>query len=153
MWQVYSSSLICCIIFPPSFLDVLRMSISALFFLALPDFRLWNPLPAECFSLTYDLNGFQSGLNRHSLSLVSSWAAFLHPFHPFLLLFLVTSVWSKTQSKYFLKNHSSQFLFLYYLAIFWHIKVYIAQILVYAPLWDFKKRFNHQTYKSSQHTL
>ena len=25
--------------------------------------RLWNSLPVECFSLTYDLNGFKSSIN------------------------------------------------------------------------------------------
>ena len=33
--------------------------------------RLWNFLPAECFLLTYDLNGFKSGVNRHLLFLGS----------------------------------------------------------------------------------
>ena len=27
--------------------------------------RLWNSLPIECFPLTYDLNGFNSRINRH----------------------------------------------------------------------------------------
>ena len=27
--------------------------------------RLWNPLPIECFPLTYDLNCFKSRINRH----------------------------------------------------------------------------------------
>ena len=27
--------------------------------------RLWNFLPIECFSLTYDLSGFNSKINRH----------------------------------------------------------------------------------------
>ena len=27
--------------------------------------RLWNSLPIKCFPLTYDLNGFKSGINRH----------------------------------------------------------------------------------------
>ena len=27
--------------------------------------RLWNSLPAECFPLTYDINGFKSRANRH----------------------------------------------------------------------------------------
>ena len=27
--------------------------------------RVWNFLPAECFPLTYDLNGFKSRVNRH----------------------------------------------------------------------------------------
>ena len=33
--------------------------------------RLWNLLPAECFPLTYDLNGFKSRVNRHIFSLGS----------------------------------------------------------------------------------
>ena len=31
--------------------------------------RLWNSSPAECFPLTYDLNGLKSGVNRHIFSL------------------------------------------------------------------------------------
>ena len=31
--------------------------------------RLWNSLPIECFSLTYDLSGFESRINRHVLTL------------------------------------------------------------------------------------
>ena len=34
--------------------------------------RLWNSLPIECFPLTYDLNGFNSRINRH-LSTVGSF--------------------------------------------------------------------------------
>ena len=30
--------------------------------------RLWNSLPIECFPLTYDLNGFESRINRHLLA-------------------------------------------------------------------------------------
>ena len=33
--------------------------------------RFWNSLPAECFPLTYDLNGFKSRVNRHIFSLCS----------------------------------------------------------------------------------
>ena len=33
--------------------------------------RIWNSLPIECFSLTYDLNGFKSRINRHLLTVVS----------------------------------------------------------------------------------
>ena len=33
--------------------------------------RLWNPLPADCFPLTYDLNDFKSRVNRHLFSLGS----------------------------------------------------------------------------------
>ena len=30
--------------------------------------RHWNSLPIECFPLTYDLNGFNSRINRHILT-------------------------------------------------------------------------------------
>ena len=30
--------------------------------------RLWTSLPIECFPLTYDLNGFNSRINRHLLT-------------------------------------------------------------------------------------
>ena len=30
--------------------------------------RLWTSLPIECFPLTYDLNGFNSQINRHLLT-------------------------------------------------------------------------------------
>ena len=33
--------------------------------------RLWNSLLIECFSLTYDLNGFKSRINRHLLTIGS----------------------------------------------------------------------------------
>ena len=33
--------------------------------------RLWNFLPKECFSLTYDLSGFKSRINRHPLTVGS----------------------------------------------------------------------------------
>ena len=33
--------------------------------------RLWNSLPIECFSLTYDLSGFKSRINRHLLTVGS----------------------------------------------------------------------------------
>ena len=33
--------------------------------------RLWNSLPIECFSLTYDLNGVKSRINRHRLTVGS----------------------------------------------------------------------------------
>ena len=36
-------------------------------FFSRPD-RLWNSLPKECFTLTYDLNGFKSRINRHLLT-------------------------------------------------------------------------------------
>ena len=45
-------------------------------------------LPAECFPLTYDINGFKSRVNRHLFSLGSFYTVFLYDFHLFLL-FLV----------------------------------------------------------------
>ena len=33
--------------------------------------KLWNSLSIECFSLTYDLNGFTSRINRHLLTVAS----------------------------------------------------------------------------------
>ena len=33
--------------------------------------RLWDFLPIECFSLTYDLNGLKSRINRHLLKQIS----------------------------------------------------------------------------------
>ena len=33
--------------------------------------KLWNSLPIECFSLTYDLSGFKSRINRHVLTVGS----------------------------------------------------------------------------------
>ena len=51
--------------------------------------RLWNSLSAECFQLTYDLNGLKSRVNRHLLSLGSFWIDFLLVLL-FLLLFLET---------------------------------------------------------------
>ena len=33
--------------------------------------KLWNFLPIECFSLTYDLSGFKSRINRHLLTVGS----------------------------------------------------------------------------------
>ena len=33
--------------------------------------RFWNSLPIECFSLTYDLNGFKCRINRHLLTVGS----------------------------------------------------------------------------------
>ena len=33
--------------------------------------RLWNYLPIQCFSLTYDLNGFKYRINKHLLAVSS----------------------------------------------------------------------------------
>ena len=43
--------------------------------------RLWNSLPIECFSLTYNLSGFKSKINKYPLTVC---------FNLFVLLFLVT---------------------------------------------------------------
>ena len=43
--------------------DVIRVSISTV--------NLWNSLSAECFPLTYGLNGFKSRVNRYVLPLGS----------------------------------------------------------------------------------
>ena len=59
--------LIDCIIFLPPFLDVIRISVSTVFFPCTA--RLWNSLPIECFPLIYDLNGFKSSMNKHPLSM------------------------------------------------------------------------------------
>ena len=47
------------------FLDVTRMSISTFSFLTQLDSGI---LPIECFPLTYDLNGCNSRINRHILT-------------------------------------------------------------------------------------
>ena len=43
--------------------------------------RIWNSFPAECFPLTYDLNGFKSRVSRHLSSMCSFYIAFLNDFH------------------------------------------------------------------------
>ena len=43
--------------------------------------RLWNSLPIECFSLTYNLSDFKSRIDRNKFSVC---------FNVFVLLFLVT---------------------------------------------------------------
>ena len=45
-------------------------------------------LPAECFSLTYDLNVFKSKINRKLFSLGSFYTALLYDVHVFLLFLL-----------------------------------------------------------------
>ena len=62
--------LIGCMILLSPFLNVLRLSVSIYSFFPRIA-RLWNSLPAECFLLTYDQNGFMSGVNRKLLSLGS----------------------------------------------------------------------------------
>ena len=51
--------------------------------------RLWNSLPAECFPLIYDLNGFKSRAKRQLFSFFLK-SAFLYHFYLFLHLFLIT---------------------------------------------------------------
>ena len=50
--------------------------------------RLMNSLPIECFSLTYDLNGFESKINRYVLTLGSFETDFPDAFNIFLLFFV-----------------------------------------------------------------
>ena len=50
-------------IFLSPFVDVTRMSMSTVSFLA--------QLPIKCFPLTYDLSGFRSRINRHLLTVGS----------------------------------------------------------------------------------
>ena len=59
--------------------------------------RLQNSFPAECFSLTYDLNGIKSGVNRHLFSMGSFSTAFFYDFHIFLLFFVTPSLVVATQ--------------------------------------------------------
>ena len=60
--------LIDCMIFLSPFLDVAKISMSTVSFLAQLD---WNSLPIECFPLTYDLHDFKSRINRHVLTVCS----------------------------------------------------------------------------------
>ena len=60
--------LIVCMIFLSPFLDVTRICMSKV---SLFPARLWNSLPMEYFSLTYDLNGFKSRISRYLLTLGS----------------------------------------------------------------------------------
>ena len=53
--------------------------------------RLWNSLPMECFPLTYDLNGFQSRINRQPINCRFFLKRFLVCFNLFVLIVLVTS--------------------------------------------------------------
>ena len=57
-------------IFLSPFLDVTRMSMSTVSFLAQLD-SLWNSVPIECFPLTFYLSDFKSRTNRHLLTLDS----------------------------------------------------------------------------------
>ena len=53
--------------------------------------RLWNSLPAECFPLTYDLNGLMSRMKRHLLTVGSFWTEFLYT-SIFLCFFFLNSM-------------------------------------------------------------
>ena len=79
--------LIDCMIFLAQFLDVTRMSMSAVAFLAQLDS---GTLLIECFPLTYDLNGFKVRINRHQLTVGYFQKRFPVCFNLFVLLFLVT---------------------------------------------------------------
>ena len=76
-----------CMIFLLPFLDVIRVSLLAVSFFAQLD---WSFLPRKCFVLTYNLNGFNSRINRLSI-----YRFFLNRspvcFNLFVLLFLITS--------------------------------------------------------------
>ena len=61
--------LIDCMIFLSPFLDVTRMSMSTVSFLA--QIRFFSFLSIECFHLSYDLSGFKSRMNRHLLAVGS----------------------------------------------------------------------------------
>ena len=50
-----------------------------------PTARIWNSLPAECFSLTSDINDFKSWVNRHLFPLSSFYTIFLYDFHLYFL--------------------------------------------------------------------
>ena len=78
--------LIDCMIFLLLFLDVTRMSMSTVS----RTIRLWNSLATECFSLTYNLNGFKSRITRHLLTVGFFLSRFPVCFNLFVLLFLAT---------------------------------------------------------------
>ena len=61
--------LIECMIFLPSFVDVIRMSVSTVSFLAKLDSGILMLI--KCFPLTYDLNGFKFKINRHLITVGS----------------------------------------------------------------------------------
>ena len=68
--------LVVCMIFLSSFLDFTRMSMPTISVIAqLSSETLWR---LECFPLNYDLNGFKSRINRHSLTVGSFWTDFLY---------------------------------------------------------------------------
>ena len=92
------------------FLDVIRMSMSTGSFLA----QERNSLHAECFYLTFNLNGFKSRVNRYLFSLSSLHTAFLYDFHLFLLLLVTSSLtvafsfaWSEIQLKKLARHQAS----------------------------------------------
>ena len=75
-----------CIIFLSLFLHV--KNVNSLFNCRA---RLWNSLSAACSPLTYNINGFESKVNRHLLSLGSFFTCFSssYVFNIFVLLFLL----------------------------------------------------------------
>ena len=66
-----------CMIFLLPFLDITRIFRSTISFLAQLDS---NSLPMECFTLTYDLNGFKSRIKVHLLIVASFLTDFLYAF-------------------------------------------------------------------------
>ena len=75
-----------CMIFLSPFRDFISMSMSTVSFLAQLDSS-----PAECFPLTYGLNGFKSRVNRYFLSAGSFSTDFLFALHLYRLLFLTNT--------------------------------------------------------------
>ena len=59
-----------CIIFLSPFIDVTRISISTVSFLAQQTLSL-HILPIECFTLNYDLSGIKFRISRHLLTVGS----------------------------------------------------------------------------------
>ena len=55
-----------------------------------PVMSRWNSLPIRCFSLTYNLNGFKSRINRHLINCRFLLKKFPVCFNLFVLFFLVT---------------------------------------------------------------
>ena len=56
--------------------------------------RLWHSLPIECFPLIYDLNGFESKINRHLLTVASFWRDdFNEDIKALEVLVMVVAVW------------------------------------------------------------
>ena len=75
--------------FPSHFLDSCYKDVNSFFPRTV---RLWNSLPAECYPLTYDLNGIKSRVSRGLFSMGSFSTDFLYDFHISLLFFVTLSL-------------------------------------------------------------